>query len=455
VRTFLAEITELVRLNTGIALPAARETAILVAVARAAPGLSPAEFMCAASDPLRGRGLVDRLIDEVTVQETTFVRDRGQLDTVPWHALLQSARAAGARAVRVWSAACASGEEAYTLALLADRAFGAPQAPVDVLGTDISGAALEAAAAGRYRERAVRSLEPAFRNRYLDRQADGTYLVGQRLRELVRFGRHNLASDPFPPLGEAAFDLVACRNVLIYFQQPAVGKIIASLEQSLRPGGMLMLGAADALHRTMAQPAIRALPRQGPPRPDERPPRPDERPPRPDERPPRPDERPPRPDERPPRPDERPPRPDKRPLRRPLGRQPAPSRDDRLAAALDAAGAGDRAEAARQVAAMLSADPLDADAHFVQGLVTLEAGEPAQAAAALRRALYADPAFSLAAFVLGRACDEMGDAAAARRAYERVLRTLDPYDHRHEPILQQVDVGDIAAACRARLGGRP
>jgi len=413
VRTFLAEITELVRLNTGIALPAARETAILVAVARAAPGLSPAEFMCAASDPLRGRGLVDRLIDEVTVQETTFVRDRGQLDTVPWYALLQSARAAGARAVRVWSAACASGEEAYTLALLADRAFGAPQAPVDVLGTDISGAALEAAAAGRYRERAVRSLEPAFRNRYLDRQADGTYLVGQRLRELVRFGRHNLASDPFPPLGEAAFDLVACRNVLIYFQQPAVGKIIASLEQSLRPGGMLMLGAADALHRTMAQPAIRALPRQGPPRPDER------------------------------------------PLRRPLGRQPAPSRDDRLAAALDAAGAGDRAEAARQVAAMLSADPLDADAHFVQGLVTLEAGEPAQAAAALRRALYADPAFSLAAFVLGRACDEMGDAAAARRAYERVLRTLDPDDHRHEPILQQVDVGDIAAACRARLGGRP
>ncbi len=103
---------------------------------------------------------------------------------------------------------------------------------------------------------------------------------------------------------------------------------------------------------------------------------------------------------------------------------------------------------------MLSADPLDADAHFVQGLVTLESGEPAKAAAALRRALYVDPAFSLAAFVLGRACDETGDAVAARRAYQRVLRTLDPHDHRHEPILQQVDVGDIAAACRARLGGQ-
>jgi len=98
--------------------------------------------------------------------------------------------------------------------------------------------------------------------------------------------------------------------------------------------------------------------------------------------------------------------------------------------------------------------PLDADAHFVQGLVTLEAGEPARAAAALRSALYADAAFSLAAFTLGRAYDEMGDGPAARRAYERVLRTLDPDDHRHEPILQQIDIGDIAAACRARLGGR-
>ena len=418
--TFLTDVTDLVRRSTGIALPAARETAILAAVARAAPGLSPAEFIRAASDPVRGRNLVDRLIDEVTVQETTFARDRGQLGKIGWHALLRSARAAGSAVVRVWSAACASGEEAYTLALLADQAFGVLQAPVDVLGTDISVAALEAAAAGRYRERAVRSLEPVLRDRYLAQPVDGTYLVGQRLRELVRFRRHNLAGDPFPPLGEAGFDLIACRNVLIYFQQPEVGKIIESLERSLRPGGMLLLGAADALQRAAADapqrtavpPAIRVVPRQGRARPD------------------------------------------KRPLRRPLGRQPAPSRDERLAAALDAAGVGDGAAALAQVAAMLSADPLDADAHFVQGLVTLESGEPAKAAAALRRALYVDPAFSLAAFVLGRACDETGDAVAARRAYQRVLRTLDPHDHRHEPILQQVDVGDIAAACRARLGGQ-
>jgi len=107
------------------------------------------------------------------------------------------------------------------------------------------------------------------------------------------------------------------------------------------------------------------------------------------------------------------------------------------------------------VASALADNPLDADAHFVLGLVTLEAGEPARAVAALRRALYADPAFWLAAFTLGRAHDALGDAPAARRAYERVLRTVDPADHRHELILQQVDIGDITAACRLRLGGRP
>jgi chemotaxis methyl-accepting protein methylase len=166
----LERIAEFVRRETGIVLPPARETAILAAVARAAPGLDPGAFLRAASDPAGGRGLVDRLIDEVTVQETTFLRDRYQLNAIGWHSLLQAARAAGSGTIRVWSVGCASGEEAYTLALLAAEAPW----PVDVLGTDISGAALAAAAAGRYRERAVRALEPPLRSRYLDLQADGS-----------------------------------------------------------------------------------------------------------------------------------------------------------------------------------------------------------------------------------------------------------------------------------------
>jgi chemotaxis protein methyltransferase CheR len=406
--TLAADIADLVRRETGIVLPAAREAAVIAAVRRAAPRLDPAAFVRAASGLQGDRGLVRRLIDEVTVQETAFVRDRAQLDEIAWHGLLQAASAAGSRTIRVWSAGCASGEEAYTLALLAAEAFGPGPPPVDVLGTDVSGAAVAAATAGRYGERAVRGLEPALRERYLDRQADGSYLVGHRLRGLVRFRRHNLVADPVPPSGESHFDLVVCRNVLIYFDEPTIAQVIEWLERSLRPDGVLVLGAADALHRTAgtAQPVPGRQPRRTPRRPLGQP---------------------------------------------PAGQSPPPAREQRLAAALNAAGNGDREGALAQVRSLLGENALDAEAHFVDGLVRLGVGRPAEAAAALRRALFADPSFGLAAFTLGRAYDELGDTLAARRSYQLALRTLDPADDRHRQMLQQVGIGDITAACRLRL----
>jgi chemotaxis protein methyltransferase CheR len=405
--TDIARIAELLRRETGLVVPASRLAAIRTALDRAVPGLDPAGFLAAVAAPDARPGLVDRLIDEVTVQETAFVRDRGQLDAIGWHHLLAVARAAGSGVIRVWSAGCASGEEAYTLALLAAEAFAPAAPPVDVLGTDISGAALAAAAAGRYRERAVRGLDPVLRQRYLDQQADGSYLVGERLRHLVRFRRHNLARDPVPPAGEPAPTLVACRNVLIYFAATHADQVIGSLRQSLQPGGTLLLGAVDALPSAADTRPSAAVPA-----------------------------------------------PPARPRARPAA-PPAPSREQDLAAALAAADSGDRDVAVTRMAALLTRRPPDADAHFVDGLVALEAGEPARAAAALRRALCADPTFALAAFVLGGACDALGDTPAARRAYERALRTLDPADRRHERMLRQVDIGDIAAACRARLRRQP
>lgn len=482
-------------------LPAAREAALRRAVGRAAPGLAPEAFVRAASDPLGGRGLVERLIDEITVQETSFLRDRAQLDAIAWHSLLAARDEAGATTspVRVWCVGCATGEEAYTLAMLAAEAFAPQPAPVSVLGTDISGAALAAAQAGSYRERAIRALSPGQRLRYLERQADGTYLVKAGLRAHVRFRRHNIARDPAPPLGELPFHAVVCRNVLIYFEAAVAERVIQALEGALYPGGMLVLGAADALHRTIGRPGKRHSPQPGAARSSRYTPRPGASPPR--ATPPRPDPSPtgatparpgpsplgltppqpgprltgatvPRPARGPaggtaPQPGAIPPggagsRPPPSPAgvvplptkpgRRPLGR--GLTRDQRLTAALTAADAGDRDTSLAHVTSLLAENPLDADAYFIHGLVALAAGEPATAAVALRRALYSDAAFALAAFTLGRAYDTLGDTAAARRAYQQALRTLNPDDSRHELLLQQVDIGDIAAACRARLGGR-
>jgi len=407
----LAAVADLVQRETGMIIPESREAALLGAINRAAPGLGAGGFAKAAKEPSRHRELVDRLIDEVTIQETTFLRDGDQLDIIAWHSLLSSVRDSRSGTVRVWSAACASGEEAYTLALLAAESFAPARAPVDVLGTDVSSAALAEAVAGRYRERSVRALSPQLRRRYFDPQADGSYIVTRQLRGMVRFRRHNLVRDPVPPLGEDSFDVVVCRNVLIYFAASIAKLVIGKLDRSVGPTGIIVLGAADALKRTAGGPRPRPEPasftRLTPairPRPER-------------------------------------------------AATASPSRDERLRAAVGAADQGDRPAALAQVTSLIAEDPLDAEAQFIHGLVTLEAGEPGKAAAALRRALYADSRFAVAAFALGCAYDALSDFAAARRAYEQALRTFNPDDDRHDLMLQQIQMEDIAAACRVRLGG--
>lgn len=403
-KPLLQEIADLILRESGVVLRDSQAKSLEAAVRRAS-GADPAEFLRLVEDRLAGPAALKRLIDEVTVQETYFLREREQLEAIPWHELLAAARETGASKVRLWVTACATGEEAYTLALLATQAFAPALPPVDILATDISGAALDHARRGLFRRRSVERLPAELRNRWLHRRGD-EYEIDERLRALVRFRHHNLVRDAVPPLGESRFDVVACRNVLIYFDSATVERVMTSLVASLGDHGMLLLGAADALCDSATRAATEAAPRSKQ-------------------------------------------RTSSEPtlLRRPLGRAQAP-----LQQALLAADAGRTADALVAVARLLRAEPLDADAYFVRGLVELDAGEATRAVHSFRRALYVDPGFGLAAFKLGRAFDAAGNPDAARKTYARALRTLAPDDGRHEQILAQVDLGDVAAACRARLG---
>lgn len=381
----LDKVAELVRRTSGIRVDRNQYASLEAAIGRAAGG-DVRGFLELTGDPVWGREAVARLVDEIAIKETHFFREPRPLEAIPWHALLERARSDGSR-VRVWSAACATGEEPYTLALLACEAFGSPAPPVDVLATDLSATALERALAGSYRERSVRPLEPGLRDRHLERR-DDHFAVRDHVRELVRFAPHNLARDPIPPLGEEQFDVVVCRNVLIYFDGETVERVIDSLERAVRPDGMLILGSADTLcgtTRRLARLGELQLPRRlGTRR-----------------------------------------RPAERALRRPLGREPVP--------------------------APPAPETLDPEANFRRGLEALERGDAAAAANALRRALYVDPTFGLAAFLLGRAHEAAGDTGSARRAYEQALRTIDLADERHDHLLEQVQLADVADACEARL----
>jgi len=142
--TPLAYLALLIHRETGITLQEGDGT-LRSALRRAAPDLDPAAFLLALSDQATGQRLMGRLIDEVTVSETSFLRDRDQLDAIAWREIFLRVLAESAErpaVIRVWATACSTGEEPYTLAMLAGEAFGMGRPPVDILGTDISAAAL-------------------------------------------------------------------------------------------------------------------------------------------------------------------------------------------------------------------------------------------------------------------------------------------------------------------------
>ena len=255
----LGRVAALVYRESGVRLAEHQYAFLQAALDRMGAGSAPEAFLREVADPVRGAPLLTRLIEEVTIQETSFLRDRRQLEHIDWRLLLQRARARGAAHVRVWTAACATGEEAYSLALLACEAFAPAPAPVSILATDISPDALIRARLGVYGSRSVRELEPALRRRYF-REAPAGLVAGEQLRGLVTFARHNLVRDAFPPLGEAAFELILCRNVLIYFDEETVGRVVASFERALTASGTLVLGAADTLSASAAR--LRRCPRR-------------------------------------------------------------------------------------------------------------------------------------------------------------------------------------------------
>jgi chemotaxis methyl-accepting protein methylase len=414
----LARVAELVERETGIQTKDSQLGALAAALDRVAPGLDPAGFLAALGDPARRQVLLGRLIDEAAIQETYFMREPRELEAVDWHRLLAAAHERGAGEVAVWVAACASGEEAYSVAMLAAEAFGGGRAPVSILATDVSDRALARAGEALYSERSMRDVGDAQRARFFA-SAGRRSSVGGQLRSMVRLRKHNLVADEAPPEGEGQFDLILCRNVLIYVGAKTVESTVASLEMALRPGGQLILGASDRLtssagrlHEIVALPPEKPVGRAPTGSGWRTPPRP-------------------------------------RP-RLPLLTRPRAASNVRDA--LEAANGGDYAGAVEKVEGVLAADPLDAEAYFVRGMAELACQDPGSAVGSFRRALYVDPAFGLAAFQLGRAHDVRGDTQAARRAYAQALRGLDGASDRHPDLLAGVDTAELVAACRRRIG---
>jgi chemotaxis protein methyltransferase CheR len=242
-----AAVTDLVRAHFGLIFAAARSAEVEAGLRKvmAKIGIDDlTEFF----DRLQAQtSLLDDLIAELTVGETYFFRDPGHFSFIRHEIVPQMRCLRGMdHVLRVWSAGCASGEEAYSLAILVEELGLAGQA--QILATDISRAQLARARLATYGAWSIRGDGARLVGRYLRRTGD-RFQLAERFRRRVKFAYLNLAQDSYPSdvTKTSGMDLVLCRNVFIYLDTKTVSAIARRLYDSLAAGGFLITGASDPL----------------------------------------------------------------------------------------------------------------------------------------------------------------------------------------------------------------
>jgi chemotaxis protein methyltransferase CheR len=240
-----AEITALVARRSGLVFAANRRVEAEAGIRRAMESAGTRDA-AAYLEGVRGDlTALDLLVDELTVGETHFMRDPAQMDQIRREILPDLRRRKAGAPVRVWSAGCATGEEAYSLAILLAEA-GLDQGAF-VLGTDLSRTALEKARRGSYSDWSMRGVSESFLTDYF-RHVRGRRVLVDAIRDKAHFERLNLVGpDAYATVGAVGMDLVLCRNVLIYFDHETAGRIARRLFDCLAEGGVLLTAGADLL----------------------------------------------------------------------------------------------------------------------------------------------------------------------------------------------------------------
>lgn len=195
-----------------------------------------------------GRALREHVIDAMTTNETLWFRDRYPY-TLLRERLLPERMQSGTGPLRIWSAACSSGQEPFSISMVVEEYrmanMGMLRRPVEIIATDVSRAMLEVCQQGQYDPLSLsRGLEPDHLKRYFLPMDGGRYQVRDEIRQRVRFQQLNLL-DSY--LGLGRFDIVFCRNVLIYFSAARKLDILRRIRATLPVGGYLILGGSEAL----------------------------------------------------------------------------------------------------------------------------------------------------------------------------------------------------------------
>lgn len=182
--------------------------------------------------------LLDEFIDRLTINVTEFYRNPKRwniLEKVVLPKLLQKTKS-----LNIWSAACSTGEEPYSIALMLTENY--PRVTFNILATDLDEKALEKAQEGKYLSRSLKDLPQSMKQKYFTREGS-LYAIDPSFKKHITFRKHDLLKESYPK----NIDLIVCRNVLIYFTDEAKQTIYKKFSQSLKKGGVLFVGSTEQI----------------------------------------------------------------------------------------------------------------------------------------------------------------------------------------------------------------
>lgn len=192
------------------------------------------------------------LYDFITINETSFFRNQPQITAFEKEILpevMDSCRKTFSSSIRIWSAGCSSGEEPYTLSIIIND-YPDPEIRkffFDILASDINDKVIAKAREGIYTDYSLRNADEMTKNKCFEKLADNRYRIRDRYRKIIKFEHINLLDErKISVLGK--FDIIFCRNVLIYFDQESKKRVIGRFYDLLKPQGYLFLGHSESLH---------------------------------------------------------------------------------------------------------------------------------------------------------------------------------------------------------------
>jgi chemotaxis protein methyltransferase CheR len=182
--------------------------------------------------------LFDEFLDRMTINVSEFYRNSKRWEVLQ-EKIIPKLLSQNKR-LKIWSAACSTGEEPYTIAMVLSKFM--PLSNISILATDLDVNAIARAKVGTYPERSLQEVPPAVKEKFFTKEGM-FYKVDDAIKKTVTFKKQNLLADPF----DNNFDLIVCRNVLIYFTEDAKNIVYNKFSQALKPGGILFVGSTEQI----------------------------------------------------------------------------------------------------------------------------------------------------------------------------------------------------------------